>query len=688
MMKFYDIFTKVFGAFSRMIGFIVGKFEKMISNGDGKPKMGHTNFKRFGMVAVVTFVASMFIYRATRPSFGESDSLEKYRRELAETDGVKPRNIEVDGASISLKSEYGKLDNGYNRSATGTPGGVGESSSPQASIVKKTKEDCLLVMDDLTRMESLTLTQKEDVKQCAKENPMGWDKTRVEAINQSVNENLSPQDKSAALDVVSGKKPERGTLIDTSRRLIEEPELSLKSLTKSGVHVTPEQVESLSRKIADLERPQQETIKKIVSSSVTIPVPEEEAKKIKTEINKAPQESSNSATAQNVEQQGNKVSQSTQSQKESSEPKDSISGNKKAIRKAADDLIKNREQLIKAEDELRDAQLGAKKSSEKSASGKALDQDDIEKLKRLTAASEKVRELKQINEAKKAEFLALKKELSSILGDITSVEEEIVVGGYLGEEKIRKDGVVKKDDSKDPSKVNPQEEVRKKTAEEIVLNISDEEDGGPKRIVKDEKMKFSVDQSFITVADRDDRISISPASKFLAVIGKMEIASNQSSQQIRGILMTNIYDAKTGKVAIPKRSVLLAKTGVFNEETGKMDVMFTQAIVGSRRIDVSLRVGSADGSIGLNGDIYDTRKRKLLAAWIGSFMSGVTGWFSEAVLREYQSTKDMQTALLGAALGGAKDVADKQTQVVVSDLQNAPTIFKLPENTPVVLYPE
>jgi hypothetical protein len=119
-----------------------------------------------------------------------------------------------------------------------------------------------------------------------------------------------------------------------------------------------------------------------------------------------------------------------------------------------------------------------------------------------------------------------------------------------------------------------------------------------------------------------------------------------------------------------------------------MDLTFNKVSIGSGKVVTqAFTVGSADGTMGLRGEVHDTRGKYLLGAFITSFTAGALNWFSESALQPYTTATDAGNALIGAGGAGGADVANKIAQMYAGDLQNAPSIYYVPKGVPIVLFP-
>lgn len=158
---------------------------------------------------------------------------------------------------------------------------------------------------------------------------------------------------------------------------------------------------------------------------------------------------------------------------------------------------------------------------------------------------------------------------------------------------------------------------------------------------------------------------------------------------VRVRILDDIHNPENGQIVIPKGSIAIAQTSGFNADTGVMDLNFDKVTVGSgKTLPVKLAVGSGDGTMGLRGQVRDTRGKFLLGAFITSFTAGALNWFSQQVIQQYITETDAGNALLGASMQGGSDVMNRIAEMYAGDLQNAAKIYYVPKNIPVVLFPQ
>ena len=183
--------------------------------------------------------------------------------------------------------------------------------------------------------------------------------------------------------------------------------------------------------------------------------------------------------------------------------------------------------------------------------------------------------------------------------------------------------------------------------------------------------------------------TLTPDMKVPAVLLNMILVSSKGKPQIiRAQVLQDVYNPENNNLVIPKGSVIVGTTQSFDEDTGIMDLSFNKISIGSGKVIASsFTVGSADGSMGLRGEVHDTRGKYLLGAFITSFSAGALNWFSQSALAPYTAATDITNSMIGAAGAGGADVANKISQMYAGDLQNAPSIYYVPKGVPIILFP-
>lgn len=183
---------------------------------------------------------------------------------------------------------------------------------------------------------------------------------------------------------------------------------------------------------------------------------------------------------------------------------------------------------------------------------------------------------------------------------------------------------------------------------------------------------------------------LTPDMKIPAVLESQILISDQGSNQVvRVRIIDDVHNPETGVIVIPKGSIAIAQAQGFDANTGIMDLSFSNVTIGAgKTVAVNLAIGSGDGTMGLKGQVRDTRGKYLLGAFITAFTAGALNWFSQEIMQEYITTSDMGNAMLGATMQGGSNVMTQLSQQISGDLQNAARIFYVPKNIPVVLFPQ
>jgi hypothetical protein len=202
---------------------------------------------------------------------------------------------------------------------------------------------------------------------------------------------------------------------------------------------------------------------------------------------------------------------------------------------------------------------------------------------------------------------------------------------------------------------------------------------------------YKIDQSVVWSNKEIKTFNFTPDMKIPAVLDSEILISSKSKGQVARIkIVADIHDPATNKLIIPKGSIAIATVSgsSFDVDTGLMDFTVTKISTGSgKTIDVSMNVGSGDGSMGLKGKVHDTRGKYLIGAFITSFTGGALQWFGQQIVQPYQTSTAASSAITGAALGGGAEVMQKIAEMYAGDLQNAAKIYWCPKKVPIILFP-
>ena len=216
------------------------------------------------------------------------------------------------------------------------------------------------------------------------------------------------------------------------------------------------------------------------------------------------------------------------------------------------------------------------------------------------------------------------------------------------------------------------------TSQSLANSINAEETGqieiGSLRIFTDKSLKG---------------FNLTPDMKIPAVLDSDILVSDKGGgQSVRFRILSDIYNPETNQIVIPKGAIAVATAGGFDSEVGSMNINVDKVSFGGKVQAVKLAIGSADGSMGLRGQVRDTRGKYLLGAFITSFSAGALNWFSQQVVQPFQVETDAGNALTGAGLAGGAEVMNKIAEMYAGDLQNAAKIFYVPKGVPVIFFPE
>ena len=206
----------------------------------------------------------------------------------------------------------------------------------------------------------------------------------------------------------------------------------------------------------------------------------------------------------------------------------------------------------------------------------------------------------------------------------------------------------------------------------------------------EEVQRQDVTSLFVFTNKALKEVNLTANMKIPGVLDSMILVSDKGNPQIVRIrILEDVRNPDNNVIVFPKGAIAIAKTSGFDAETGVMDFAVTKVIVGSgKTIEVRLNVGSADGTMGLKGQIRDTRGKYLLGAFITSFTAGALNWFSQQIVQPFQDSTNTGDALTGAGLAGGAEVMTKISEMYAQDLQGAARIYYAPKGVPIVLFPE
>jgi hypothetical protein len=379
------------------------------------------------------------------------------------------------------------------------------------------------------------------------------------------------------------------------------------------------------------------------------------------------------------------------------------SDKERALQDLIQDLNSRDSKLQELKQQLAEAQADARQAAEKLTSGASLSGEEQAALDKLSALRKQVDALAAIQEKRQRTLIELTARLQkSVAQAELSIQKSIPSGvfeGYADYQPLdckNLKPIVKISKHSNPKGSSSGLKIKSKQAynvykiEDEIGKSASQPDGKRLDISKYMQADIPIGDSFIMKGSTDRGISLGAENKIAAMLdSEIMVSSNGGGQVVRIKVMQDVFDSKDRRLVIPKNSIAIGKASSFDENTGVMDFLIDKVSVGSGVNQVvQLRIGSGDGTMGLKGQVRDTRGRYLLGAFITAFTAGALDFFTQSTITQYQQSAVAATALTGSAYSGGADVMAKIAGMYSSDLQNAPKIFYAPRGLPIVLYPE
>jgi hypothetical protein len=157
------------------------------------------------------------------------------------------------------------------------------------------------------------------------------------------------------------------------------------------------------------------------------------------------------------------------------------------------------------------------------------------------------------------------------------------------------------------------------------------------------------------------------------------------------VFLDNVYHPLTNAVLIPKGAKAVGETTTFDSNTELMAINFTQVVSGTQRIQINFMLVNAMGRQGLPGRVMSTRNKKITAAVITEFVSGVVQYFSRMaqvnIAQAGATNLNLMTNIMGSTSLAVQSGLSEVTKAIASDLQNSPDIFYTPMGHQLHLMP-
>jgi hypothetical protein len=684
-------------------------FEKLRDPATGKIKfIGVKNLRNLLLIGAGVFFLGILLTQIFGGGTPIPGGLEEFRKEMSPKLGVGESEQNYtspfgDDPLSALNNLRGAQDPLADLKG-GTTGSDGTGSTPNLNAdgtpADPSLSECLDLIEKLKNGVVLSGDEKARADLCIEKNIAQLSAEELAAVKQLLREDLTAAEREALRKFLSGELDP-----DSLEGQI------VKAMIDAAKQGDAQALQDARNALAALEAKNQELAEALLKKAEDEPLSEREKSLISSFLEKL-----GSSTASALDNPANAT-------------------NREDLAKQLASDIASREAAIRdLQDQLARAQAEAAKAAEKVAKGLTLTPAEAEALRRLTDLQAKQAELARLQEARRQALAQLMRQLQQTLAQVTVTMQQAYPSGISVEmndlvdcskvkplpfKRIAKKGTgaggaSKKPGSKEvwltgdgepltPDKIKLVQLYRKKKSEEgktraSITNPLGELGGGASI---GEKVNLAevlgeeganIDITALTVfADRSLKsFNLTPDMKIPAILdSEILISDKGQGQLVRVRIVDDVHNPENGQIVIPKGAIAMATTSGFDPDTGTMDLNFDKVTVGSGKVvQVKLSIGSADGTMGLKGQVRDTRGKFLLGAFITSFTAGALNWFSQEIIQDFITETDAGNALLGASLQGGSDVMNRIAEMYAGDLQNAAKIFYVPRKIPVILFPQ
>jgi hypothetical protein len=699
LLKFREAFQKTSGkVIERLKDPVSGKFTFIKPN-------NLTFLVTVISVIFLTFMIASKLITNKRPIVGGADA---FRKELTPKIGIN----DTPPALIYDEDPLGQMLNQQNTAKKGGADdkpmnvdflGVGQAKGPN-------KADCDALMEKMKNGDDLVGPDQDKMNKCLETNVAGWTPDQVQMAKALLNDkSLTPEEKDLLRRGINGQ--------------LTPEELAL-ARALSG---TDEKAKALAREAI---KNNDEEAKKALAASLMGKELTAEQKAILDKL--AAQAAADGKNGFGVNGAGANGLSSAAFGKDGTGANGESGMSPEALKALAAETREREGQIRNLEQALAEAQLAAAEAGKKIANGELLSPAEQAAIARLAELQKQLADLKRIQKEKEEELLREASKLQRTMTQIAATVDDVIPSGFtvayeeaplldckkvkpLGKNVIRiKKKKYAANDPKNPSNMlydlngkplSPDKikmiAIRRKNMLQIDRNRNDLQNpadsltkGGQPidaQALLSQNGGHPTDLAQLVVfSDKTLKpFVLAPDQKVLAVLLNYILVSSKGKPQIvRAQVLSDVYNPETNQIAIGKGSIVVGQTQSFDEDTGIMDLTFNKVSIGSGKVVTqAFTVGSADGTMGLRGEVHDTRGKYLLGAFITSFTAGALNWFSESALQPYTTATDAGNALIGAGGAGGADVANKIAQMYAGDLQNAPSIYYVPKGVPIVLFP-
>ena len=686
----------------------------------GKPKDLMMIFWVCGVIAFAVIVGTQ-MFSKTRTLKGGGD---EFRKELTPKIGINDQPGEAGFDSDPL-GEALRLNKERQNQAKDSVG------LQMGSIDKKddapSKDQCLALMDRMKKGEDLKGGDKEKMNTCLDKNIGGWTDDQRQFANALLNDNsLSPEEKDLLRKGINGTlTPEEYKLAKALSGKDEAAKAIAREAIRSGA-LKDEPVKSAFANAImgkDMATDQRSMVGDIIKDAAeTAKKPEKEMWDKLSEMAKGATDGLN----------GSGLNGAATSNGKDGQGGNGINGmSAEQLQALAKEMAAKEAELLRAQQALAEAQAAAQLAGKNLAAGRALTPEEQAAIAKLAALQKQVADLERAQKERRIKVIRAASSLQKSLASVAMTIDETVPSGF----SVAYEDAPILDCKKIAAIASHVPRVRtNKNATSTILGL----DGKPlkpdivKLISLRRKNMMELDRqrdhlmnpsgangaftkgsenidaatlfgqngqngaqqldmnSLAVFQDKSLKsFTLSPNMKIpVVLLSTIFVSSKGKSQIVRAKILDDVVNPENNQLAIPKGSIVVGSTSNFDNDTGIMDLSFDKVSVGSGKVlSLKFSVGSADGSMGLKGEIHDTRGKYLLGAFVTAFSSGALNWFSQQVVQPYQAATDLPTALTGAGAGGAAEVMQKLANLTAGDLQNAATLFYVPKGVPFVLFP-
>lgn len=706
------MFKLIFGFIFKIRDFLQKKFGDLFEK-FRDPETGKVTFARPGTLKMILGVTSLIIFflillsQVINNTNMVSGGMEAYEKENRPATGIGSRDLRqgaleddpFKGLNSLTRDEFGNVQG---IGGSGVSGIVGADGSTPLSAA-----ECVAVVDKMKSNQKLSAEEEILAEQCLKENPMGLTAEELKFAQMMLDPNVSDAEKALLAKALAGTATEEELAV---ARALTSGDADKVAQAKAAIEMGDAAIAALGKSLEG--KPLSDEEKALLAKI------NEEAKGTGEKI------------ADMVQKEILGGFSGTELPKEIADSAKQISlpsAQDEAIKALAQDVA-NREELIKQlEERLSQEQLQVSPIADKLGAGKQLTPAETKRLQDFTKSKQQLEALKKLQEERKTEFAKRATKFQQSLAQaVTTVQSTLPSGTFIEYEgdavdcnkikplavKRKKKTVVAKHPpgtvfDMDGRPLKPEEvefiKLHRKNQYEVA-RLSKDAMKGPVGLdglgqsvnvatLAGEGGQVGIQdlQSLFVFKDASlKNFELTPDMKIPAVLDSELLVSDKGKGQVmRFRILADVHNPQTNQIVIPKGAIAVAQSGSFDPDTGMMDITIEKAVVGSgKSVTVRLMVGSADGSMGLRGRVYDTTGKYLAGAFITAFSAGALSWFSQQVVAPFQTSTAAGQALTGAGLAGGAEVMTKISELYSSRLQNAATVFWVPKGIPVVLFPQ